>query len=258
MENWQYILVACCIVPTLIMMVLAFFAVRGGFRFMRWLTPDEDRLIDRFIELRRENPRASTRKLIDKIVRAQSIRAGIVGAFTGVGGIFLLPIMLPVDLLSTGRIQSGTLRLIAWAYEMDHPGELPKVLDVDETLGLQQGGDLNLAIDERTHQLVIAQSGNFSRMVSRRLIREVGEKAFAKLIPGLGLIINFVANYMTVRATSEVAKAWYSRNIKQYGQKLRDARTHTGGLQLSPSLEQSAHKLKRQIEEIHTESRTSA
>jgi hypothetical protein len=47
--------------------------------------------------------------------------------------------------------------------------------------------------------------------VQRRIMRIATEKAAAKLVPGLGLIVGFAVNYLTTRAIGHAADLWYRR-----------------------------------------------
>lgn len=254
MDTWQLVIISCCIIPTAIIMLVVYFAVRSGLRAMRALTPGEKHLIEQYVALRDENPDASTRKLVSRIIHQQSMRAGLIGGITGAGGVFTLPIGLPADLVTTARIQGTTLHLIAWAYELENPGSVPKVLSVDEILGMKQGGKLDVRVDQATHQIVIAQSEAFAKMASRRALLIVGEKAFAKFIPGLGFLIGFAVNYLTMRSAAQLAVEWYSGNIQSVGEQIKAARENlsSAALQLSPALRDAGQRLADQTGHLRT------
>lgn len=245
--NWNDILIFCCLLPTLIFMGLVFFAVQRGLRFLQWFSPSDERLIEQFVAMKEEKPNANTRQLVGQFIHQQAIRSGIVGAVTSVGGAFTLPIGLPIDLLTTARFQNTTLALIAYAYELENPGEVPKVLDVNEVLGLKQGGLLKVDLNETTQQLALVQSERFASYATRQAMLVVGEKAFAKFIPGLGLFIGFAVNYTLTRALMQAAVEWYSGNVGRYGDQLKAAREKVGGISVSPALIESGQKLAGQM-----------
>lgn len=248
MDNWQLVLIACCILPTALVMAAVYFAVRAGGRLINRIAPAEDQLIDEFVALRKDNPDVPTQKLVNRLINRQSMRAGVIGAVTSMGGAFTLPLGLPADLLTTGRIQSSTLQMIAWAYELENPGSVPKVLSINDILGLKQGGKLDLNVNDLTQQLVLSQSDNFTAMATRRALLVVGEKAFAKLIPGLGLLIGFAVNYLMMRGAAQLAVAWYSGNIQNYGSQIKAARESlgSGAVAISPMLRDAGQTLNRQ------------
>jgi hypothetical protein len=55
--------------------------------------------------------------LPEKIIHDQSIKSGVLGAITGVGGLVTLPATIPIDIVKSWRIQAFTIRCIAYLYE---------------------------------------------------------------------------------------------------------------------------------------------
>lgn len=244
------ILLLCCIVPTAVIALGVYWMVRNGKNLYQSFLPDEEQLINRFVEMREKEPDKETHHLIVRVLHQQALRSGIIGAITSVGGVFTLPIALPIDLITTARIQSTTLHFIAWAYELEKSGQVPKVLDLNEIIGIKGGGLLNIKVDEITQQLVIAQSERFSRMATRRALLMVGEKAFAKLIPGIGFLIGFGVNYITARSLGQLAVEWYSGNIDRYGQQVKSARENIGAIKPSYALKEAGNTLNEQMGKI--------
>jgi hypothetical protein len=241
------ILLLICVVPTVIIGIGVYWVFRSGKNLYAWALPDDERLINAFVEMREKEPDKETHHLINRVLHQQAIRSGLIGAITSVGGVFTLPIALPIDLVTTARIQSTTLHFIAWAYEMEKSGQVPKVLNLNEILGMKGGGFLNVKVDEMTQQLVIAQSERFSRMATRRALLMVGEKAFAKLIPGIGFLIGFGVNYVTARSMGHLASEWYSGNIDRYGQQIKSARENIGTIKPSQALKEAGNTLNQQM-----------
>ncbi len=249
-DTLQFMLIACCIIPTVITMGIVYAGLRGGYWLMQLIAPSEKRLIAQFIALREEDPTTSTRKLVGRVVQRQALRAGVVGAVTSVGGAFTLPIGLPLDVITTARIQATTLHLVAWAYELENPGQVPKVLDINEIFGLRNGGALTVQVDKISQQLILQQSERFSNLALRRALLTVGEKAFAKLIPGFGMFIGFAVNYFTARALGLLAIRWYSGNIQQVGQQIKAARESASPRDVNSSLLQAGQSLSRQAQNL--------
>ncbi len=139
-----------------------------------------------------KNPRANKQQFIKKVIRRQSMKAGVVGALTGLGGFWTLPIALPADILISMRIQSATVDFIARAY--GH-------------------GQYN-AVESRVRDYLITTGGisatrNTTNMMTRFALRVLG-KSFSKLIPFISAVISFVVNYSMARAGANVALKWYS------------------------------------------------
>ncbi len=196
--NWWVLLAACCVLPVLIF--TAFFAVllRRG---QRWLTPDESQLREEYEKMRTANPDADPQQFVNRVINRQAFRSGLVGALTSVGGLPFLPIGLALDMYSSSRIQSATLHFIGWAYGADNNAE---ILNLSQSLVLRESDVTGF---------VVARTQNISQRLTRQLLEMLAEKAFAKLIPGLGLIIGFVVNYFITRGTSRLAAEYYARTL---------------------------------------------
>lgn len=187
------LLLLCCVVP----IIVTFFMTVAVFYFAsRQLVPTEEQLQKRYAALARSGKQGAD--LIDHIVREQATRAGIVGAVTSVGGILVLPFGLILDLYATTRIQEATLRLIARANGITAEQE---TLSYVELLN-RSGKYIDPAV-------VAATSTAITRRMLQRLLREIAEKAFAKLIPGLGLMIGYAVNYYSLRGAAEIARRYY-------------------------------------------------
>ncbi|MDX2160908.1 MAG: hypothetical protein SF162_06245 [bacterium] len=199
-NNWWVIGLVCCAIPFVIVALFAVWLVRAAPRLMR---ADEESMRQGFARLRAQYPNATTSQLVQRIIARESLKSGLIGAITSVGGLPTLPIALPIDLITTVRIQSAMLQFIAWAYQPTAPanGESGSLIDLSEALALRMGvapGDLILAGGQR-----------LTRYATRQLLVHVVEKSFAKLIPGIGLIIGFAVNYSITRGMGVVAARWY-------------------------------------------------
>jgi hypothetical protein len=195
LNDLLYLLLLCCVVPTVLVTGLM---VWGLLYARKALVPSEAALQDRFRQLQASGKRGDD--LIDHIIQQQAVRAGIVGAVTSVGGLVVLPFGLVIDLYASTRLQETTLRLIAWANGLRTEEE---TLSYAEFLSRKEG-----YIDPT---LVATTSTAVTRRLVQRLLREVGEKAFAKLIPGLGLLIGYAVNYYSLRGVASVARRYYTR-----------------------------------------------
>jgi len=198
-NNWVWILVLLCVVPAALTILIFAWVIRRG---QRMFTPDLSQLQARFNELQEKNPNASRDELVAQIIQGQSLRAGIVGAVTSVGGFWFIPITLPLDLFYSARIQTASLHFLAWAYGIR---DEDRVLNLGEVLALPA-----LKFVRVTPEMVAEWQNQFASRVYRRVAVMVLEKSFAKLIPGLGLIVGFVVNYLSSRLFARLASAYYA------------------------------------------------
>lgn len=82
-----------------------------------WVIGSEPGEVTNYIDkLRSENPEFTNKQIAEKIVNEQSRNSGLLGAFTGLGGLITLPATIPIDLVKTYKIQAFTIRSIAYIY----------------------------------------------------------------------------------------------------------------------------------------------
>jgi hypothetical protein len=204
-NSWLVAGAFCCVLPTLILIVASAWVIRNG---QRYLTPDTVDLHQQFEHMKAQNPQASPEMLVNKIIHRQAIRSGLIGAITSVGGLPFLPFGMTIDLYATARIQNATLHFIAWALNPQGANANTPILSLGQTLKLGEGGQVDQYVSNQTQALGLG--------LSRRLIEMITEKAFAKLIPGLGLVIGFIVNYAITRGISQLAVRWYMGRLRTH------------------------------------------
>ncbi len=187
--NLLLIILVIGVVMVIVIAVIAFFAIR---QLQRFTAPDLAEMRKKVADLQRDNPGASREALIQRVVHEQSIKAGVVGAITGLGGFVTLPIALPVDILVSMRLQATMVQFIALMY-----GE---VADTSQELKVQTylvmaGGT---QVTETTFNLIM-----------KFALRILG-KSFSKLVPVIGAVVGFAVNYGIAQATGNIAMRWYS------------------------------------------------
>lgn len=202
-QLWLTAGLLCCVVPFIVLLAGFFWLVRSG---QRYLTPDVEELRARFEQMKARNPGLTADQLVQKIINQQALRSGIVGALTSVGGLPTLPFGLTIDLIASSRIQSATLYLISWALDPQGTRSTVPVLNLLQAFRLVEGASVE--------EIVAAQTQAIGSQLTRRLAVMLAEKAFAKVIPGLGLVIGFVVNYAMAQGVSRVAVHWYKRSLK--------------------------------------------
>jgi hypothetical protein len=198
-NNLAWILVLLCVVPAALAIFTVAWIIRRG---QRMFTPDLSQLQARFSQLQAQNPNASREALVGRIIQGQALRAGIVGALTSVGGFWFIPVTLPLDLFFSARIQTATLHFLAWAHGIR---DEDRVLNLGELLALPA-----LRFVTVTPEMVAEWQNQFASRVYRRVAVLVLEKSFAKLIPGLGLVVGFAINYLSARLFARLASAYYA------------------------------------------------
>ena len=144
----------------------------------------------------RSNTR-TTEAAVSKIARTTVIRGAVGGFVTSVGGFVTMPVALP---LNVAEFYVQATRMVASiavlrGYDIDDPRVRTAVLltlvgsDADEVLakaGLATGGGRMVSL--ATRQLPPAGLLILNKAIAFRLLRGVGEQAFAKLGRGVPLL----------------------------------------------------------------------
>lgn len=196
LQNLQLLLLLGCVLPLIVMAVLAVLVFWFGRRWVDQLVaPDPEKMQQRLIAMQAKNPQAQRNELVQQVMREEAIKCGVVGAITGFGGFVTLPITLPIDLLLTARYQASMVSFIAQAYGYDNSLE-----------------------NRAATYAVMTGSTQVSRttlsLIQRYLPRVIG-KSFSKLIPVFGAIIAFVVNYFLARSLGNLAVRWYESKPRQ-------------------------------------------
>lgn len=208
MDNNQWLLIAfalLCVLPLVVFGILAFIVYRAGQqRLETWLGPDVARMQAQYDLLRARHPNRSQDDVLAEIIRGQSVKAGIVGALTSIGGFITLPIALPIDIVLSFRIQASLISFIAQIYGGSDP----------ETRSASVRNYLLMTGSSRVTQ-------STTRFLMSWALRIIG-KSFSKLIPIVGALIGFGVNYAIVQVMGRAAVRWYAA--------LKSRNSSTGGL----------------------------
>jgi uncharacterized protein (DUF697 family) len=189
-----------CVLPLLTFAALALVVLRlGQQRLERWLSPDVANMQQQMADLRARYPDRSTDALVAQVIHQQAVKCGIVGAITGIGGLFTLPIMLPIDIVLSFRIQAALVNFIAHLYGSHDPTHTGATL--------------------RSY-LVMTGSSRVTQSTTRFLmqlaLRVIG-KSFSKLIPVVGALISFGVNYAIVQLMGRAAARWFASQRPRAG-----------------------------------------
>lgn len=196
--SWSTI--ALIIIVLLFILVAVFFAVVIGLAVLayvfrkRWraalqniVLPDPRAIEEQFHEYGKAGQTADVDELVGLIINKHANKAGLIGTATGIGGVFLDVVGLPVDAVSVLRVQASMIFLIAYAHGYRH--------------------DLS---DEDKLKLVLVLSG------SNQVVRYVGRylvKILLTSVPGVGAIAGYILNYFAVQGTGRVASRYFSGRL---------------------------------------------
>jgi uncharacterized protein (DUF697 family) len=145
-----------------------------------WLLDDVETLDKRFDTYKLEYPEATDIELIRKVIHRESIVAGILGFITGVGGVAAMPITLPLDVISSVRIQSRLTKFIQ-----------DKLGNTSDTK--------NMAIAVTTNQVSTITAGYVLKLTLQFVPKIAG-----KAIPIVGGIIGALVDASSTKALGEV------------------------------------------------------
>ncbi|MCI8650504.1 MAG: EcsC family protein [Anaerotruncus sp.] len=179
-------------------------------------------VIEAYVDkLREQNTGISCDKLAHKILNRKSVKNGLVGAVTGLGGFIALPISVPADLACSWRIQASMAFSIAYVYghtkdTTDLKTDLYLLLagdSVKEALK-QMGIELSKAVTKKAVQKYITKDIMLKiwRAVGRKIITKAGEKSltsFVKLVPMVGAPVGFMFDWGATQAVGRFAISYY-------------------------------------------------
>ncbi|NJL28069.1 MAG: hypothetical protein HC897_09285 [Thermoanaerobaculia bacterium] len=146
--------------------------------------PDLPKLRADLERLRAKYPQLDDDRLALKIIASKANRAGLVGFLTGFGGLPLLPIMLPIDLASTIKIQSEMVHLLRLLKK-------PDGVDADDFIA--QAG--LWALSSGSLRLT-----STSAAAVRELVLKEAAQSLVKFIPLLGGVIGYALGWLSTQA----------------------------------------------------------
>ncbi|WP_158929229.1 EcsC family protein [Acidisphaera sp. S103] len=192
-------------------------------KIVDWMVEKSLPEVDKYVgSLRSLNPEISNDALARKIVSRKSMKNGLVGAATGVGGLITLPVTVPADLVASWKIQIFMAIAIAHVYGHDLKAaniktdiflilagdsakEGLKRLGVEMTKGITKK-----AIDKYITREIMVK---IWKIIPQKIITKAGEKSltsFMKMVPLVGAPIGFTFDWLSARATGKVAIHYYS------------------------------------------------
>lgn len=196
--SWKSVLLLIAVL--LLILVFIFFIIVIGLVVLayvfrkKWqamlqniVLPDPRTVEEQLDEYRTAGQTGNVDEIIKIIINKHANKAGLIGAATGVGGVFLSVVGLPLDAVTVLRVQASMIFLIAFARGHNH--ELS---------------------EEDKLKMVLVLSG------SNEVIRYVGKvllKIVLTSVPGAGAVVGYVLNYAAVKGTGEVADKYFSGKL---------------------------------------------
>lgn len=196
-------------------------------KFIDWMIDSCAEEVYRMVDLLREkHPHLDRDELARLIVSRSSMKNGVLGAITSVGGIAVMPIAVPTDLWLSWKIQIAMVLAVAYlngydARKTDLTVDILIVLAGDNAfqilkdLVLKRTGLEATAIVTRKvveHHVAREAMKAVRFVLSRRIVAKAGEKSFCGLtrsIPLLGAPVGFAFNWTASRAVGSAALRYY-------------------------------------------------
>lgn len=173
------------------------------------------------LKLREQNPNITNEKLANKIVNRKSLKNGLIGAATSVGGFLTLPVTIPADLIATWRIQIYLTLTIAHVF--GHSGDTTDLKtdifimlagnsakEVLKKVGVETGKE----VTKRTIKKHITREimKKIWHYIPQKIITKGGEKSlisFSRMVPLVGAPIGFAFDYIATKAVGKTAIKYY-------------------------------------------------
>lgn len=192
-------------------------------RFMDWVLTTQPASVRAYVDkLRTQNLGITDDALAEKIVRRKALKNGLVGAATGVGGILVLPVTIPADLLASWRIQAFMCMSVAYTY-----GHTAQTTDLKTDIYLIMAGDsakealkrLGIEVGKTVTRKAVEKyiTREFMvkiwKVIGQRIITKAGQKSltsFTRMVPLIGAPIGFGFDWFATRAVGHCAIEYYS------------------------------------------------
>lgn len=172
-------------------------------------------------KLREQNMGITCDELAKKVMNRKSVKNGLVGAVTGLGGIVTLPVSIPADLVCSWRIQASMAFSIAYIY-----GHTKDTTDLKTDLYLILAGDsakealkrfgieVSKSVTKKAVNKYITRDimVKIWKVVGRKIITKASEKSltsFMKLVPLVGAPVGFAFDWGATRAVGGLAIKYY-------------------------------------------------
>jgi len=188
-----------------------------------WMIETGQQDIDQYVnKLKSQNPGISNDDLAKKIVRRKSIKNGLVGAVTGLGGLITLPLAVPADLGLSWMIQIAIVLAVAHVY-----GHNAKSADIKTDIYLILAGDsvrealrrIGIEVSKEVTKKAVSKyitrevMKKIWKVVPQKIITKAGEKSltsFMKMVPLVGAPVGYTFDWFAAKTVGKTAIKYYS------------------------------------------------
>lgn len=192
-------------------------------KIIEWFTEAEPTQVAGYVgKLREQNPGISDDDLARKIVSRRSLKNGMVGAATGLGGVLTLPVALPGNLIATWKIQVFTICCVAHAY-----GHTRATADLKTDIYIVMAGEgakqplkrfgieASTAVTKKVVDKYITREvmKKLWGVLGRKIITKAGQKSltsFTRMVPLVGAPVGFLFDWSMARTVGHFAIKYYS------------------------------------------------
>lgn len=158
-------------------------------RLGRMFSQDIRELEKKLDKLGRKHPKDDRTMLIERLIKKESFNAGVVGFFTGLGGLLTLPIALPIDMLASIKIQSRLAKFLI--HEADASSELSESAKM-KIMAVVFGSGKMTAV---------------SRGLAVSLTKKYAPQLVLKAVPLVGGVVGFLMDYFGTRTVAKLVSA---------------------------------------------------
>lgn len=172
-------------------------------------------------KLREQNNNISSDELAKKILHRKSMKSGLIGAVSGVGGLITLPVSIPTNLICSWRIQASMAFSIAYVY-----GHTKDTTDLKTDLYLILAGDsakealkrigieMSKSVTKKAVEKYITRDVMIKiwKVIGQKIITKAGEKSltsFMKMVPLVGAPVGFAFDWTATQAVGNFAISYY-------------------------------------------------
>lgn len=172
-------------------------------------------------KLREQNQGICNDELAHKLLSRKSVKNGLIGAVTGIGGLITLPVAIPTDLVCSWRIQASMAFSIAYVY-----GHTADTTDLKTDLYLIMAGDSakealkRLGIEVSKSVTKKAVEKYITRDVMKKIWKVIGQKiitkaseksmtSFMKMVPLVGAPVGFAFDWAATQGVGRLAIKYY-------------------------------------------------
>jgi len=192
-------------------------------KLIDWMIETGQQDIDEYVEkLKSQNPGITSDNLAKKIVRRKSMKNGLLGGVTGLGGLITLPVTVPTDLAVSWKIQVVMALAVAHVY-----GHNVKTADVKTDIYLILAGDsakealkrvgveVSKGVTKKAVSKYITKEvmKKIWKVIPQKIITKAGEKSltsFIKIVPLVGAPVGYTFDWVAAKAVGKTAIKYYS------------------------------------------------